>query len=154
MDYFEEEKTPVVVVMYGDHIPFFAGSVLEAMGLNGSDFDTQKRQYSVPVLMWSNFNDDRVAFSGENISYLSQIILEYAGLPETDMTQIIRSEKEMFRADVRRFVEDAQGRQIKTYQNEQLEMVRHINVIDYDILFGSSAYRDNIWLPHGKGKKT
>ncbi len=152
VDYFEEEKTPVVVVMYGDHIPFFVGSVLEAMGLNGSDFDTQKRQYSVPALMWSNFNDDRVAFSGENISYLSQIILEYAGLPETDMTQIIRSEKEMFRADVRRFVEDAQGRQIKTYQNEQLEMVRHINVIDYDILFGSSAYRDNIWLPHGKGK--
>lgn len=152
VDYFEGEKTPVVVVMYGDHIPFFVGSVLEAMGLNGSDFETQKRQYSVPVLMWSNFNDDKLVFSGENISYLSQIILEYAGLPEAEMTRIIRSEKEMFRADVRRFVEDAQGRQIKTYHDEQLEMVRHINVIDYDILFGDSAYRDNIWLPHEKGK--
>lgn len=153
MDYFEQEKAPVVVVMYGDHIPFFGGDILEAMGLNGSDFETLKRQYSVPVLMWSNFNDDRVDFSGENISYLSQIILEYAGLPETDMTQIVRSEKEMFRADVRRFVEDAQGRQLKTYNDEQLEMVRHINVIDYDILFGNSAYRDDIWMPHGVGKQ-
>lgn len=153
VDYFEQEKAPVVVVMYGDHIPFFGGDILEAMGLNGSDFETLKRQYSVPVLMWSNFNDDRVDFSGENISYLSQIILEYAGLPETDMTQIVRSEKEMFRADVRRFVEDAQGRQIKTYNDEQLEMVRHINVIDYDILFGNSAYRDDIWMPHGAGKQ-
>lgn len=152
VDYFEQEENPVVVVMYGDHIPFFGGDILEAMGLNGSDFETQIRQYSVPVLMWSNFNGDKVDFSGENISYLSQILLEYAGLPETDMTQIIRSEKEMFRADVRRFVEDAQGQQIKTYHDEQLEMVRHINVVDYDILFGSSTYREKVWLPHGAEK--
>ncbi len=152
VDYFEQEKEPVVVVMYGDHIPFFVGDVMKAMGLNGSDFETQKRQYSVPVLMWSNINDDKIDFSGENISYLSQIVLEYAGMPETDMTQILRSEKEMFRADVRRFVSDGEGRQIKTYNDEQMEMVRHINVIDYDILFGSSAYRDAIWQPHKIGE--
>lgn len=39
------------------------------------------------------------------------------------MTQIIIIEKEMFKADVRKFDENTQGQQIKTYQNKQLEMV-------------------------------
>lgn len=152
MDYFEQQKNPVVIVMYGDHIPFFGGEVLKAMGLNGNGFETQKRQYSVPVLMWSNFNKEKILFSGENINYLSQIVLEYSGLPETDMTQILRSEKEMFRADVRRFVEDAQGQRIMTYNDEQMKMVRHINVIGYDILFGNSPNRNYLWFPHGIGE--
>ncbi len=152
VDYFEQQKNPVVIVMYGDHIPFFGGEVLKAMGLSRNGFETQKRQYSVPVLMWSNFNKEKILFSGENINYLSQIVLEYSGLPETDMTQILRSEKEMFRADVRRFVEDAQGQQIMTYNDEQMKMVRHINVIGYDILFGNSSNRDYLWFPHGIGE--
>ena len=102
--------------------------------------------------MWSNFNHEKILFSGENISYLSQMLLAYAGLPESDMTQILRSEKEMFRADVRRFVEDAEGLQIRTYNDEQLEMVRHMNVISYDMLFGNSVHREKLWLPHGLGE--
>ncbi len=152
VDYFEQEEKPVVVVMYGDHIPFFGGEILDAMKLSGRDFEIQKRLYSVPVLMWSNFNHEKILFSGENISYLSQMLLAYAGLPESDMTQILRSEKEMFRADVRRFVEDAEGLQIRTYNDEQLEMVRHMNVISYDMLFGNSVHREKLWLPHGLGE--
>lgn len=147
--YFEQKKEPVVIVMYGDHIPFFSGDVLAAMELDGNDFDTQTRQYAVPVLMWSNFNETRIKFSGENINYLSQTLFEYAGLPETDMTQILRCERKMFKADVRRFVEDAEGQQLKVYNKEQQEMVRNINVIDYDILYGNSSYREELWQPHG-----
>ena len=58
----------------------------------------------------------------------------------------------MFRADVRRFVEDAQGQRIMTYNDEQMKMVRHINVIGYDILFGNSPNRDYLWFPHGIGE--
>lgn len=99
--------------------------------------------------MWNNFYDTRIKFSGENINYLSQMLLEYACLPETDMTQILRCERNMFKANVRRFVEAAEGRQLKVYNKEQQEMVRNINVIDYDILYGNSSYRENLWQPHG-----
>ena len=66
--YFEEKKEPVLIVMYGDHIPFFSGSVLNALGVEGNDYECQRRQYSVPVLMWSNFNDNKIEFTGENIN--------------------------------------------------------------------------------------
>lgn len=149
VDYFEQENDPVMIVMYGDHIPFFAGSVLKAFGLEGNDNEKQQRQYSVPILLWSNFNDDKIDFTGENINYLSQILLEYAGLPESDMTRILRCEKDTFKTDVRRFVVDSNGEHIKYYTNEQLEMIRHINVLEYDILFGDSFFREKLWYPHG-----
>ena len=152
VDYFEKEEQPVLVVMYGDHIPFFSGSVLKAFGLEGNDYGSQRRQYSVPILMWSNFNDKKIDFTGENINYLPQILLEYAGMPETDMTRILQCEKRYFKTDVRRFVEDSDEEHIKVYSDEQLEVVRYINVVDYDILFGSSPHRERLWQPHGAGK--
>ncbi len=150
--YFEEKKEPVLIVMYGDHIPFFSGSVLNALGVEGNDYECQRRQYSVPVLMWSNFNDNKIEFTGENINYLPQMLLEYAGMPESDMTQILQCEKNCFKTDIRRFIEDSAGEQIKVYNNEQLEVVRHINVVGYDILFGDSFYREKLWLPYGAGE--
>lgn len=152
VDYFEQKEEPVLVVMYGDHIPFFSGSVLKALGLEGNDYESQRCQYSVPILMWSNFNDKKIDFTGENINYLPQILFEYAGMPETDMTQILQCEKRHFRTDVRRFVENSDGERIKVYSDEQLQMVRYINVVSYDILFGSSSHREKLWQPHGAGE--
>lgn len=152
IDYFEGKGEPVVIVMYGDHIPFFSGSVLKALGLEGNDYESQRRQYSVPILMWSNFNDKKIDFTGENINYLPQILLEYAGMPAADMTKILQCERNCFKSDVRRFIADSDGEHIKVYNNKQMEVVRHINVVDYDILFGNSSNRERLWLPYGAGK--
>lgn len=37
--------------------------ILQAMDLNGTGFETQNRQYSVLVLMSSNYNNEKIAFS-------------------------------------------------------------------------------------------
>lgn len=149
MSYFSQIKEPVVVVMYGDHAPGFSKDILTLLGLDGTDWETQKRLYSVPVLMWSNFDGERIHFSGENINYLPQIVLDYAGLPESDMTQILCYEKRILKSNTRRVVEDANGQPVQTYNEEQTEAVRHFKVVDYDILFGSSTERDKVWQPHG-----
>lgn len=149
VEYFGQEEDPIIIVMYGDHIPFFSTGASDVLGLEGSDYESQRRQYSVPILMWSNFNDERLNFTGENINYLPQILLEYAGLPGSDMTRILQCERETFQSDVRRFVEDSDGQQIKVYTYEQSEMIRHINVVNYDILYGNSSCREKIWQPHG-----
>lgn len=147
--YFSKTKEPVAVVMYGDHAPSFSKGILTLLGLDGTDWETQKRLYSVPVLMWSNFDAEKIHFSGENINYLPQIVLDYAGLPESDMTQILRYEKKILKSNTRKVVEDANRQPARTYNEEQTEAVRHFKVMDYDILFGSSTDRDKIWQPYG-----
>lgn len=150
--YFAQVDTPIVVVMYGDHAPSFSEDILSLFGLEGSDWETQRRLYSVPVLMWSNFDTNKIHFSGENINYLPQMVLEYARLPKSDMSQILLYEREILKANTRRIVTDSNGLPIQTYNKKQTEAVKHFKVVDYDILFGNSIYRDKVWKPYGAGE--
>lgn len=146
--YFAQTEKPVVLAMFGDHMPGFSREVLEAMGLGGTDPETQRRHYSVPVLIWSNFEADRIAPDGENINYLPQMLLEYAGLPDAGMSRVLKRQREVLKTNTRVRVADEQGRLLDSYDPKQREAVRHFMVVDYDLLLGSSAYRDRIWLPY------
>lgn len=147
-DYFAQTDEPVVLAMYGDHMPGFSKEALELMGLDGTDSETQRRHYSVPVLIWSNFEADRMELDGENINYLPQMLLAYAGLPDSDMSLILKRQREVLKTNTRILVADNQGSVLHAYNNSQSEAVRHFMVVDYDILFGSSPERERVWLPY------
>lgn len=147
VSYFEKSDEPVILLMYGDHIPSFREKSLEAIGLNGYDYSTLKQQYSVPVLMWSNCNEYKINFSGENINYLPQMLIEYANLPETKMSQILAYERSILKSNTRKIVEDAEGNPIDTYDVTQTEAIRHFKVIDYDFLFHGSPGHPDLWNP-------
>lgn len=146
--YFAQTDKPVVLAMFGDHMPGFSKEALELMGLGGTDPETQKRHYSVPVLIWSNFETERITPDGENINYLPQMILAYAGLPDADMSRVLRRQREVLKTNTRIMVTDDQGRILDAYNYRQHEAVRHFMVVDYDILFGSSENRQRVWLPY------
>ena len=146
--YFAQTGDSVVLVMYGDHMPGFSEEARELMGLGGSDSETQRRHYSVPVLMWSSFETDKIKLDGENINYLPQILLEYAGLPDADMSRILKQQREFFKANTRILVTDDQGSVLNAYDYRQREAIRHFMVVDYDILYGSGSSRERVWLPY------
>lgn len=145
--YFEKKDEPVVLVMYGDHIPSFWSSCVKAMGLTGNNEDVLRRTYSVPVLMWSNCNTEKIDFTGESINYLPQMLIEYAGLPETEMTQILRYERSVLKSNRRKFVTDADGNFIQSYNYKQMEAIRHFKIIDYDLLFHDKPAHPDVWKP-------
>ena len=146
--YFAQTDEPVVLAMYGDHMPGFSEEARELMGLGGTDPETQRRCYSVPVLLWSSFEADRIEPDGENINYLPQMLLEYAGLPDTDMSRVLKQQREVFKTNTRILVADEQGRALDAYDDRQREAVQHFMVVDYDILFGSGSSRERVWLPY------
>ncbi|MDE6663180.1 MAG: LTA synthase family protein [Lachnospiraceae bacterium] len=145
--YFEQKNEPTVLVMYGDHMPGFSKEAKALFNLDGDDLESTKRQYAVPVLMWSNFETKQIVFEGENISYLPQMILEYAQLPESDMSRILKQQRNIFKTNTR-IVLDCFGQPIESYNDKQIETIRHFKVVDYDILYGSSSFRDRVWQPY------
>ena len=83
VNYFSQKKEPVVIVMFGDHVPNFSADVLDVLELKrevaterfafsqeeldkmtlteeelliADDIEMLERLYSVPVVMWSNFD--------------------------------------------------------------------------------------------------
>lgn len=150
VSYFEQQEEPTVLMMYGDHMPGFSKDALALFQLDGADPESQRRQYAVPVLIWSNFETKRISFNGENIGYLPQLLLEYAQLPESDMTRILQYQREVFQTNTNRIVIDCYGHPIESYDEKQIEAIRHYKVVSFDILYGSGPLRDKVWLPYNR----
>ena len=148
VDYFSETDQPTVILMFGDHCPLFTPAVLKAFGLEdeGGDGERVKRLYSTPVIVWSNFSREEPVFSGESMYYLPQMLIDYAGLPDSDMMRILRYERSYFKTNSPRFVRDASGEPLYECNEEQLKALSHFKVVQYDILHGEVIGRD-IWRP-------
>ena len=115
--------------------------------------DQRRKIYSVPVLLWSNSaaeelccREEKPSFKGESIYYLPQMLLDYAGLPDSEMTLALRYERSLFRANSRAFVLDAGGEVMQQCTEEQMRGLRCMQIVEYDILFGEGICRD-IWIP-------
>lgn len=149
IEYFSQKEEPVVVVMFGDHIPNFSQETLTAVGLD-MEADSQEmleKLYSVPVVMWSNYETEEIeAPAGENIQYLSELLIDYANLPDSEMTQILRCQRQVFKTNVRSFVTNEEGDKVEQYTEEQVQMVNHSKSVAYDLMFGESVGQD-VWLP-------
>ncbi len=196
VDYFSKKEEPVIIVMFGDHVPNFSPATRVAMGLSSKEpeptgdvsggnsfwdwfsedvsegnpaessnldsavltedepFEVLERLYSVPVIMWSNFElEQEPDFEGESIYYLAEMILESAGLPECEMSRMLERQRKVFRANGREYVLDGAGNPIVECTDEELEILNHSKTVLYDIMFGEEG-RENVWMPQKDNKKT
>ena len=148
VEYFEREEEPVILVMFGDHIPNFQPVSMDTLGFRKetSDYGILTKMYSIPVLVWSNCMDEQLIFQGENISYLSEMLLEKAGMPTTDMTQVLHTMRQRLITDSRFLVRDGEGKLVEYLQEDQVMALNHFKNIQYDVLYGESRGQD-LWKP-------
>ena len=78
--------------------------------------------------------------------YLPQLLIDYAGLPDSDMTRILRYERSFFKTNSSKFVRDASGAEVYECTEEQLRALNHYKAVQYDILHGEGIGRD-VWQP-------
>ena len=148
VEYFEREEEPVILVMFGDHIPNFQPVSMDTLGFSKetSDYGILTKMYSIPVLVWSNCMDEQISFQGENISYLSEMLLEKADMPTTDMTQVLHTMRQRLITDSRFLVRDGEGKLVEYLQEDQVMALNHFKNIQYDVLYGESRGQD-LWKP-------
>lgn len=87
VDYFEAQSEPMVILMFGDHQP--NDNVVNPIwnmnniSVESGTLEEQLLRYTVPFVMWANFDIEEE--TGVNISayYLSTLLCEKAGIPRT-----------------------------------------------------------------------
>ncbi|MBQ9687091.1 MAG: LTA synthase family protein [Oscillospiraceae bacterium] len=82
VEYFENTDERVILLIYGDHQPAMPDSFLQE--LHGKSFDTLEEQmllYQIPYLIWANYDIEEKTPELTSINYLSNLLLETAGLP-------------------------------------------------------------------------
>ena len=149
-EYFAGVDEPVVILMFGDHSPNVM-SYNDILGLSADseDYEDLKRMYTVPVLMWKNYEggENVQDFSGENISYLSAAMLDYAGLPDCDIAVINRYYQSEIKAYTYYYQIDNDYQQFRDLTEIQSELLSNLQVVYYGIVNHMSAC-DEIWSPY------
>lgn len=59
VDYFKKQKEPVLLVMYGDHLPFLGinSSTFRSLGfMKGDSTEQNPNMYETPYIIWANFD--------------------------------------------------------------------------------------------------
>jgi len=148
VEYFSGVEEPTVILMFGDHSPYFSAETLELFGIDETDdsLETLERMYSTPAILWSNFSEGELSFSGESMYYLPQMLIDYAGLPDSDMTRILRYERAYFKTNSTKIVRDAAGKELWQCTMEQIRALSHYKAVQYDILWGEGIGGD-VWKP-------
>lgn len=87
---FEEDT---VVLFFGDHFPQLEQEFYEELYWGTFDtLDSQMKQYTVPFLIWANFDIEERTVECTSLNYLGRYLLESAGL---ELPPFYRFQKEM-----------------------------------------------------------
>ena len=85
--YFEKQKEPVVICMYGDHQPminpssFYEEIFSQTEGL--TDRDKTMNKYKTPFIIWANYDIQEQKELDIGMSYLGAVLLDIAGIPSS-----------------------------------------------------------------------
>ena len=89
MDYFSQVEEPTLLLVFGDHQPQVYGTFYQDMlGTDLSAADAQKKQ-AVPFLIWANYDIPERSGLQLSLNYLSSLLVETAGLPQTGYQQFL-----------------------------------------------------------------
>ena len=145
--YFENVNEPTIIIMYGDHCPQFNEKILKELGIERDEQTKNlERLYSTPVMIWSNYCTLSYKPDGENVSLMMANVLKECGLPDSEMTRIIRSVGDVFKADTKYIMLDNCGHQITRYSDEQLKTILNLHSIQYAFTNSDPSAAD-LWLP-------
>jgi phosphoglycerol transferase MdoB-like AlkP superfamily enzyme len=144
---FEDYGEPVLIMMYGDHCPNFSDEVLKEFGIDSFERneDTVERIYTTPVVCWNNYGGENVTASGENIMYLPEMLIHVAGLPDCELTKVLRSARNEMKADTRFIELDGEGNEIKKLSETQIGFIDNLRRLATFIIEGEEELND-AWI--------
>lgn len=113
VEYFEKQKEPTIILMFGDHQPsdYITNVILRELGLNRDESDdVYYNNYIVPYIMWSNYDMDTTPVENISLNYLGGMLMEKAGIGLTGYQQFLKEMQKEFPAITANMVMDADGK--------------------------------------------
>lgn len=103
-DYYSKVSRRTVILMFGDHQPGVNNDVLRAMNPamfeEGADLEEKEKQYTVPYVLWANFDLPSTLPAPDRISpnYLRSFLLQAAGIQGSAYDRFAASVREQYPA--------------------------------------------------------
>ena len=101
IDYFTEYDEPTIILMFGDHHPSIDEEFIDTV-LGGTQdsltLEQMQEKYCTPYILWANYDIEANTEGVSSTNFLSNLVLENAGLPLSRYHQVIASVQEEVQA--------------------------------------------------------
>ncbi|WP_458411609.1 LTA synthase family protein [Schinkia sp. CFF1] len=154
IQYYEKSAEPTIIVFYGDHLPFLGADYLtyKEAGFVGDDWSLEDfhKMRTTPLVVWSNFEHERVEFPSISPSFLAPHILDLAQLPKPLYYRFLEDfNKQMpgFTAPIKM---DAKGHLYKDTPAAMKPLEDTYLRLQYDLLFGKQYGVEGLYGNQGE----
>ncbi len=155
VEYFENKKEPVIIVLFGDHMPLLYESFYEELYLKDGkimsdlSLDDLQKKYTVPFRIWANYDIDEKDAGVVSANYLSSILLQEAGLEMTEYNSFLIKLREKVPAMNANGYLGSDGRyHLYTEQTDSTKYINDYKIYQYNHIFDE----DNIQVEKYKVK--
>ncbi|MGN0482244.1 MAG: sulfatase-like hydrolase/transferase, partial [Lachnospiraceae bacterium] len=92
VEYFNQQKEPTIICMFGDHQPYLESSFFESLigtGLDKLNIKQTQNRYVTPFVIWANYDIDEAYIDKISANYLSTLVLQTAGVKLTSYNEYL-----------------------------------------------------------------
>jgi hypothetical protein len=149
VEYFKAADEPTVILMFGDHQPndSIAHPLMKNAGFAfaDSDIELSERRYTVPYVMWANYELKSDQAEDMSINYLSSLLMEASGLPMTGAQKHAASLRESYPVITGRCLIDKSGKVSPVSDYVESDSLVGYSYLQYSYLFDSENMPEDFW---------
>ena len=126
VDYFSQREEPVMIVLFGDHLPHLNK-------IHESAFGESIEKYSTPYIIWTNYDLKLEGIENVSLGGLSMYMLENANINLPWYYKYISNFYKEYPVFTERYVID-KNKNLCDSQNIKGELIDNYNILQYDLL--------------------
>jgi len=151
--YFMNVDEPVEIIFFGDHQPSLNRNfyeILNGKGLSGLTLKELEALYTVPFLIWTNYDTPEETVEITSLNFLSTMALERAGIDLPPYNQFMADLREVIPAiNARGYYSNSKGKylHVEDALGNELEWIMKYESLQYNGLFDSKN-TSSIFFPY------
>lgn len=149
ISYFEEEKEPTMIVMFGDHLPNildgFYDELAQKTDLSVEEFN--RRKYRTPYIIWTNYKTEMSYIPLMSANYFGNYIMDSIGVRLSDYDRMSLNVLKQIPVIDQNEIMTTDGTWIskEALSEEQKKLLNDYEIMQYNEVFGNRNRVDEVF---------
>ncbi len=147
--YFEAQDEPTVILMFGDHQPHdsYVKPLLDRYGMTieSGSLDEQLRRYTVPFVMWANYDIEEETGLHSSVNFMSSLLCEKAGIPRSSTQMYLSSLAEKYPVICEGHYGDSDGNFYSATTLDLIPEIKEYKMLSYNIISDTDNTLESIY---------
>ena len=143
VNYFSNVEEKTIILMFGDHQPYFVNNYEEVFELNASLYD--ERRYLTPFILWANYDIEEENIGDISINYLANILFDTAELEKNQYFEFLDRLYKKYPIITDNIIVDANGQEINYTRTLAEQELKVYEFLQYNNLFDEKNRLVNVF---------